>query len=118
MPRACCADGRAMFTMLASSTTISWATAMTTSASHLRGSTTVWSAVSFVDMTDTSVAGCGGTWMDPTYEVGSSESRRSECDSSDIDRSRGSRYGAHMGTFKADGLVEPDQELAICAEFP
>lgn len=23
-----------------------------------------------------------------------------------------------MGTFKADGLVEPDQELAICAEFP
>src|SRR5215212_2764561 len=41
MPSASWADGRAMFTMLASSTTINCATAMTTSASHRRGSTPV-----------------------------------------------------------------------------
>ena len=37
-PRSRCADGSAMFITVASSTTISWATAMTTKMSQRRGS--------------------------------------------------------------------------------
>ncbi|GHE34652.1 hypothetical protein GCM10018782_06160 [Streptomyces griseoaurantiacus] len=45
MCRACCAEGRAMFTIVASRTTISWARAMITKTHQRRGSASVASPI-------------------------------------------------------------------------